>query len=205
MENGCWRFLRFRYLRIMLGRFILVKLIAIVIVAHHSDIEHVLRDLILKGLRILRRTRKVSCSWCDIAVLLIFIFLLEITSIFFRAFIWAIVTIFLNFRKSHILNWPFSHHIRLICSCVVIIATSSAIRTVYIDCYLCLWVLNSIQLRFHGSFRVCLLALLWIWIGHDFFRGLHERRFLQAILVIHSLAFLLPLIPHLQLLLKLMQ
>ena len=57
MENGCCRFLSFRCLRIMLGRFILVKLIDIVIVAHHSDIEHVLRVLILQGLRILRRTR----------------------------------------------------------------------------------------------------------------------------------------------------
>ena len=59
LENGCWSFLRFRYLRIMFGRFILVKLIAIVVVAHHSDVKHV---LILQGLRILRRTWQVSCA-----------------------------------------------------------------------------------------------------------------------------------------------
>lgn len=62
LENGCWRFLRFRYLRIMFGRFILVKLIAIVVVAHNSDVKHVLRILILQGLRILRRTWQVSCA-----------------------------------------------------------------------------------------------------------------------------------------------
>ena len=64
----------------MFGRFILVKLIAIVVVAHHSDVKHVMRILILKGLRILRRTRQVSCARCDIIVLLIFLFLLDITT-----------------------------------------------------------------------------------------------------------------------------
>ena len=198
----------------MFGRFILVKLIAIVIVAHHSDIEHVLLVLILQGLRILRRTRQVSCAWCDITVLLIFLFILDVTIILFWAFIWAIVTIrlgFGNLRKSYILNRPFTYHILLIgCYVGSIATTRSDIRSVYIDCDLCLWILNCIQLRFHDPFRVCLLALYWTRIGHDFFRRLHESRFIQAVVLIHSLASIVPVIStrllvHLQLLFKLMQ
>ena len=47
LEIGGWSFLRFRSIRIIFGRFILVKLITIVVVAHHSDVQHALAVLIL--------------------------------------------------------------------------------------------------------------------------------------------------------------
>ena len=142
----------------------------------------------------MRRIRHMSYQWCDINVLLIFLFLLDITIVLLRASFWATLRLcFANILNSYILNRPFTYHILLIGCYVGITATRFCLRIVNIDFNFCFWIFHSIQLRLQDCFRLLsLLALISSRIGLDFIRRLNERKFLLAILSIDSLAFAIP-------------
>ena len=160
----------------------------------------------------MKRIRHMSYQWCDINVLLIFLFLLDITIVLLRVSFWATLRLcFANILNSYILNRPFTYHILLIGCYVGITATRFGFSIIYIDFNLCFCILHSIQLRLQDLFRLFnLLALLRSRIRLDFFRRLNDRKFLQTNVPIDSLTFAVPsisacIVINRQLIFKLMQ